>query len=359
MTKYKKDYFFMGNSNHNYLGIPEKENKYEIDTYDINNKNDSHSIIYNLISNNSSILDVGCSTGILGKMIKENKSCKVDGIEYDQCAYDILKKKKIYDNLYNFSITDQNSSNYQNFIKNHNKYDYIVFADVLEHIVNPLEVINAFSYKLNNNGKLIISIPNIGHIDIIKGLLNQDFNYNDIGILDNTHLRFFTSNSFFEMMENYNEVYDRYLSVNYVDCTTYQPSYISGKNLFNQQKFFIVQNIFELTLADSKEKIYYNNKPTYSDNFKKIVEIFEEFNYQKTIIQENKNTIKNYQKNIGNLEIENMNLKEQIDTLNKQIETFMQQFTNKSEELEKIINSKSWKYVTTARNLYNKIKGVK
>jgi GT2 family glycosyltransferase len=71
-------------------------------------------------------------------------------------------------------------------------YDYILLADVLEHIHDPKDVLIAMKEWLNPGGKFIISLPNIMNISVIMPLLHGRFEYVDAGILDRTHLKFFT-----------------------------------------------------------------------------------------------------------------------------------------------------------------------
>jgi len=71
-------------------------------------------------------------------------------------------------------------------------FDYVITADVLEHLVDPWRVVANIRPHLKETGKVIASIPNIMHVSVIRGLLSGRFCYQDAGILDRTHLRFFT-----------------------------------------------------------------------------------------------------------------------------------------------------------------------
>jgi O-antigen biosynthesis protein len=71
-------------------------------------------------------------------------------------------------------------------------FDYIIFADVLEHLVEPWNVLRKVMPYLNENGKVLASIPNVAHYSVIRDLLKGHWTYTDKGLLDITHLRFFT-----------------------------------------------------------------------------------------------------------------------------------------------------------------------
>ncbi|SFB94658.1 bifunctional glycosyltransferase/class I SAM-dependent methyltransferase [Butyrivibrio sp. YAB3001] len=81
------------------------------------------------------------------------------------------------------------------------KYDYIVFADVLEHLVDPYSLVDRLKKNLKSDGCIIASIPNIMNAKVIYDLLRGNFEYQDSGVLDRTHLRFFTKKEVKKLFE--------------------------------------------------------------------------------------------------------------------------------------------------------------
>ena len=75
-------------------------------------------------------------------------------------------------------------------------FDVIVYGDILEHLRNPMEVFRGFNRSLRPNGRVIVSVPNFAHVWVRLNLLVGRFEHADRGILDRTHLRFFTLHSF-------------------------------------------------------------------------------------------------------------------------------------------------------------------
>ncbi len=315
----KNEYLFpVGNAKKNVLGQHDDDFKYEVSKIDLNDNNDSHSIIINnvlsKIKKKAYILDVGCNTGAIGIELSKN-GFVIDGIEYSKTCCEILKKKNVYKNIYNTSIEDINSRVYKEFENNDTNYDCIILADVLEHLVNPDRVIYNLSKKLSNDGFMIISLPNIAHIDIIEKLLDGNWNYNKTGLLDNTHLRFFTYNSFIDMIDNIEEENNINYNVKVVGKTKIMPDYVRNNDFIKEvlsekeiNDLIVIQNIIILSVTNKKQKRPYKAYNNY-------------------------NKINNY--------IENKNMI--IDQLNSRIADLENLNKNKDETITSIINSKWWK----------------
>ena len=123
-------------------------------------------------------------------MWRGNGHC-VAGIECDAATAE--KAREYYDA---FQVADVESFAFPY----RREFDYIVFADVLEHLRDPAAVLRRCVPALKETGKIIISVPNIANWIIRLGLLLGKFDYMDRGILDRTHLRFFTLRSLKQLM---------------------------------------------------------------------------------------------------------------------------------------------------------------
>jgi len=167
-------------------------------------KTDPKEIVYGLIAPGSFVLDLGCWTGRLGEKLKEEKDCRVVGVDINKEALKIAQKR--LDKVWQ---VDLNEPKNLVAILADNKFDYILAVDVLEHLQNPKELLGeinkvcCFAIKkyLKKQGKLIVSLPNVAYYKIRLSLLRGKFGYEDQGILDRTHLRFFTLFSAREMLE--------------------------------------------------------------------------------------------------------------------------------------------------------------
>jgi len=145
------------------------------------------------------ILDVGCSTGVLGAAIKARTGAQVFGIELSEdMANEALGRiDKVFIGDATETILGGKLNGYH--------FDTIIFADVLEHLIDPWVTIRVAATYLNPEGTIISSIPNIRHIDTIYSLVVRGYwPYRERGIHDRTHLRFFTRKNIAELFEHAN-----------------------------------------------------------------------------------------------------------------------------------------------------------
>ena len=145
--------------------------------------------------NSKRILEVGCGEGCFGLRLKQQYNSEVWGIEYNKEAAKKAGDKldKILTGDVNVLLADLPNS----------YFDCIVFNDVLEHLIDPYLVLEKIKDKLTENGQIVASIPNIRYIAIIRDLIiNKDWKYENSGVLDRTHLRFFTQKSIIRMFES-------------------------------------------------------------------------------------------------------------------------------------------------------------
>ena len=141
------------------------------------------------------VLDIGCSIGTLGQDIKIKTNAEVIGIELDTKMAEIAKKKidrAIIGDIENIKLNDY-------FV--HSYFDCIIFADILEHLINPDIVLHRIVPLLSDKGVLIISIPNVRHYSTIANLVVKGYwPYRERGIHDKNHIRFFTLRNIVEII---------------------------------------------------------------------------------------------------------------------------------------------------------------
>jgi 2-polyprenyl-3-methyl-5-hydroxy-6-metoxy-1,4-benzoquinol methylase len=132
------------------------------------------------------VLDVGCGAGSLGAVLKQERGIEVAGIELFPQAAEIAEGR-----LDHLVREDLDRVETIPFPDGH--FDAIVFGDVLEHLRDPQRLLRALRRYLADDGVVICSIPNVKHWSVVFPLLVKDrWEYADSGLLDRTHVHFFT-----------------------------------------------------------------------------------------------------------------------------------------------------------------------
>jgi len=171
--------------------------KYDYDDNYNPEKHDSTSIdakVLAWINPGSRVLEIGCSSGYMGKVLWE-KDCEVTGVELNPIA--AVKREGFYQSMLIGDAEDPKTFDMIN-----GQFDVILCISVLEHLKKPLDILKILSTLLKQNGYFLITLPNIAHWSARWALLRGRFDYEEYGILDNTHLRFFTFQSAQEMIND-------------------------------------------------------------------------------------------------------------------------------------------------------------
>lgn len=163
------------------------------------------------------LLDVGCGGGDFGALVKAEKNAEVWGVDLSSHAIELARGKLDYALLGGFLDDLPLPDHY---------FDVITFNDSLEHFPDPLPALELCKQKLAPNGRLVCSLPNVRYFDnVIHFLIDKDWRYTDSGILDYTHLRFFTKKSMLRLFEEAGYTVESVTGINPHDDW-------SGKKLF-------------------------------------------------------------------------------------------------------------------------------
>ena len=158
---------------------------------DLDNTNSSHTLAIDLIGKNKMVLEIGTSTGYMSKLLKERGN-QIIGVEIDPEAAEIASQ---FCEL--MIIGDVEVLDLDEYLKDV-LFDAIILTDIIEHLVWPAKTLEMLKKYLKEDGYLVVSIPNICHGDIILSLMNSNFKYSQMGLLDKTHLRFFGVNNIYD-----------------------------------------------------------------------------------------------------------------------------------------------------------------
>lgn len=152
---------------------------------------------YERIPDNSRVLEIGCATGFIGKYLKDEKNCEVIGVEIgidEARAAEKILDRVILGDVESFEVLSQ--------MKKLGTFDVIYASALIEHLKDPWKALFEWKKLLTKNGVLIITTSNIVHWSQRLKVMQGKFEYQKYGILDNTHLRFFTTQTFRELVKD-------------------------------------------------------------------------------------------------------------------------------------------------------------
>jgi O-antigen biosynthesis protein len=170
--------------------------------------------ILRLVKPNCKVLEIGCASGIQSRILTEHLGCKVTGIEINaEAAQDARQycEQVIVGDIEQISLEEH--------LQPH-RYDVIIFADVLEHLKDPARVLEKIMPFLSDIGYLLISVPNIVHSSVIMEMINGKFDYHKYGLLDDTHIKFYTKKTLYCLLEKSGYVITNLDRVVGLDCNT-------------------------------------------------------------------------------------------------------------------------------------------
>lgn len=169
--------------------------KYAHNTVDLSDTSTTWGKVGSVVQNGDAVLDIGCSSGYLGERLVQERNATVWGIEYDKDDAQEAKDRgfsKVF-------VGDVEKFEWSKLGKQ--RFNVMVFADILEHLMNPAEVLRQASKFLVPGGIVVISVPNIAHLSVRIELMAGNFIYEPRGILDNTHTKYFTKDTILGLVQ--------------------------------------------------------------------------------------------------------------------------------------------------------------
>ncbi|MGX7149254.1 glycosyltransferase [Enterococcus ureasiticus] len=148
------------------------------------------------IKEQSSVLEFGPGNGRMTNYLIEAKKCDVSIVELDKELYDYVitfSNDGFYGNIEEYKWTDYYKGK---------KYDYILFADVLEHLMDPVKTLEIVKEFLKEDGEILITFPNIAHNSVLINLFNNKLDWTKYGLLDGTHKTFYTQSGFEKVFDS-------------------------------------------------------------------------------------------------------------------------------------------------------------
>lgn len=148
---------------------------------------DAHSVLMRLIPQGSRVLELGCASGYLSGYMEQKLGCRVTGLELDPLSAEIAAQRCSEVHIADLDAPDALAPAHASA-----PYDVLFAAAVLEHLKYPERLLQSAKPLLKPGARVIISLPNIAYWGIRLRLLRGTFRYADYGIMDRTHLHFYT-----------------------------------------------------------------------------------------------------------------------------------------------------------------------
>lgn len=159
---------------------------------DLTDTNSAHTFVVEMVGTGKRVLDVGCSAGHVSAVLVEAGN-DVIGVEVD--ADDAELARRQIGTVHVLDLEHQRASDVES-----GPFDVVLIADVVEHLRDPLPTLRDLTSLLAPGGEIIASVPNGVHADIRLMVLEGRFEYQDSGLLDRTHLRWFTRSTLRDLL---------------------------------------------------------------------------------------------------------------------------------------------------------------
>jgi methionine biosynthesis protein MetW len=163
--------------------------KYHIDAPALaieSHPDDAHSILVGLVPPGSTVLELGCASGYLSSYLETEKKCRVTGLEADPVAVEIARTR-----CSEVHLVDLDDPAALSVVRG--PFQVLLAAAVLEHLKTPEQLLRNLHSKLAPGATVIVSLPNVAHRSVRFNLLRGKFEYADYGIMDRTHVHFYTN----------------------------------------------------------------------------------------------------------------------------------------------------------------------
>lgn len=350
--------------------------------YDINldslEDNTSHGILLRKIRPGSRVLECGCARGYMTRFMKEELHCQVCIVEYNE--EDFQTAMAYAEDGFRGNLEENAWCEYYA----NQRFDAIMFADVLEHLRNPQEVLQRAAALLKDDGMVAASIPNVGHDDILINLMNNRWNYTPLGLLDDTHIHFWAQKNLDDLFESSG------LRIVLRDYTILAAYYTEQRSQDSPEALLPAINqicrrpfgdVYQFILFAQKERYVSENQTACEDRYEQrhgsygaIPQFCSDYQQRLEAERSEHHLLKvRNQEQSAQIEAMSRHSEEQqstidaltrhseeqqsaIDALNAQLAAEHERYLSKCEEYDIISNAFFWKISAPARTLLDRIK---
>ena len=158
-------------------------------------ENSAKGSVVRLVGRGRTVLEVGCASGAMTRCLSQQLDCRVTALEIN--ADDAAEAKPYCDAIHVGNVEKMDVAK----TVGAKRFDVAVYADVLEHLRDPVSVLRKTRFVLKDDGYVVACVPNIAHAALTFELALGNFDYRREGLLDDTHIHFFTKSSLFRDFE--------------------------------------------------------------------------------------------------------------------------------------------------------------
>ncbi len=152
--------------------------------------------VVRMVGKDKRVLEIGAGPGSITRCLHGQGGCRVTAIEIDEDAIERLSP--LCERVYQCDLNDRA---WNSVLSQENRFEVVVAADVIEHLYDPWTTLKMIRELVDVDGCVVASLPHIGHNAVIACLLQEDMRYQDWGLLDKSHIRFFC-------IENIQQLFD-------------------------------------------------------------------------------------------------------------------------------------------------------
>jgi SAM-dependent methyltransferase len=155
----------------------------------------THNLVVGLVERGSRVLEFGCATGYMSQVLRDRLDASVVGVELEATAAEgagLHCERVVVGDIEELDLEAELGGE---------RFDAVLFADVLEHLRDPGAVLRRIRPYVAEGGAVVASIPNVAHASVRLALLAGSFRYREQGLLDESHLRFFTREGVQDLFE--------------------------------------------------------------------------------------------------------------------------------------------------------------
>jgi 2-polyprenyl-3-methyl-5-hydroxy-6-metoxy-1,4-benzoquinol methylase len=313
--------------------------RYEVEL-DLTNANTSHTLMLDLIGGNKRVLDVGCASGYLAEALNQ-RGCVVSGVEADADLAELARP-----HMEKVVVADVEACNLVEAF-GPGSFDVIVFGDVLEHLRDPLPVLRQARPLLAAGGTVVASVPNIAHGSIRLALLQGRFEYQPTGLLDHTHLRFFTLDTLEQLFR------DAGLVAAEVRRTTTGP--FDATHALDEQAFS--PEIVDMVMADPESLTYqFVLRAVLDDAGEAVAALRAREEQQRRELIELRRALDHETRRRTEAETRAEELDKRADDLERQLHDALEDATATGAHLDTVLATRTMRWSSGARKVYGRIR---